>query len=61
MEWCRNSPEQRAAIRACKAALSGDILAETARDGFAAFARKKDMVKDGEMPPEAAGSRSAHA
>lgn len=62
MEWCGNSPEQRAAIRACKAALSGDIDAETARGVFAAFARKKDiLVQDGEMPLESAGYRSAHA
>ncbi|WAX98008.1 DUF982 domain-containing protein [Aminobacter sp. NyZ550] len=62
MEWCGNSPEQRAAIRACKAALAGDVDAETARGVFAAFVRKKDiLVEDGEMPPETAGFRSAHA
>ena len=29
-DWCGNSPEQRAAIRACKAALAGDIDAGAA-------------------------------
>lgn len=62
MEWGGNSPEQRAAMMACKAALAGDIDAETARGVFAAFAAKKDiLVKDGEMPPEGAALRSAHA
>ncbi|MBT1159281.1 DUF982 domain-containing protein [Aminobacter anthyllidis] len=62
MEWCGNSPEQRAAIRACKAALSGDVDAETARGVFTAFARKKDiLVLDGEMPPESGDTRSVHA
>ncbi|WP_348640129.1 DUF982 domain-containing protein [Mesorhizobium sp. B3-1-8] len=32
--WRGNSPEQRAAIRACKAVLAGDIGAETARSIF---------------------------
>jgi hypothetical protein len=61
MEWGGNSPEQRAAIRACKAALSGDVDAETARGVFCAFARKKDiLVRDGEMPPVIGGARSDH-
>ena len=34
MGWCGNSPEQKAAIRACKAALAGDVDAETARGIF---------------------------
>lgn len=46
LEWCGNSPEQRAAIRACKAALGGDIDAETAKGVFVAFARKKDILAD---------------
>jgi hypothetical protein len=46
MEWCGNSPEQRAAIRACRAALAGDVDAETAREVFVAFARKKDILVD---------------
>ena len=51
-DWCGNSPEQRAAIRACKAALAGDIDAETARGIPVQFARKKDiLVEDGTMPP----------
>lgn len=62
MEWCGNSPEQRAAIRACKAALSGDVDAETARDIFMAFARKKGiLVQDGEIPPAGVTSRPSHA
>lgn len=61
MEWCGNSPEQKAAIRACKAALAGDLDPETAKGVFAAFARKKDiLVQDGEMPPGSGSSRSAH-
>ena len=51
MGWCGNSPEQKAAIRACKAALAGDVDAETARGVFLAFARKKDiLVEDGMVP-----------
>lgn len=51
LNWCGNSPEQKAAIRACKAALAGDVEAETARGVFLAFARKKDiLVEDGNMP-----------
>ena len=51
-DWCGNSPEQRAAIRACKAALAGDIDAETARGILVQFARKKDiLVEDRAMPP----------
>jgi len=46
MEWCGNSPEQKAAIRACKAALVGDVDAETARGVFLAFARKKDILME---------------
>ncbi|SDA92768.1 DUF982 domain-containing protein [Mesorhizobium qingshengii] len=52
VDWCGNSPEQRAALRACKAALVGDVDAETARGVFVAFARKKDiLVEDGTIPP----------
>ncbi|RVC64425.1 MAG: DUF982 domain-containing protein [Mesorhizobium sp.] len=35
---CGNSPEQKAAVRACKAALVGDVDSETARGIFVAFA-----------------------
>lgn len=60
-DWCGNSPEQKAAIRACRAALVGDIDAETARGIFAAFARKKDiLVEDGNMPPPNSKARSSH-
>ncbi len=60
-EWGGNSPEQRSAIRACRAALAGEIDTETARGVFAAFARKKDiLVEDGMIPPVAKNLRSSH-
>jgi len=60
-EWCGNSPEQRAAIRTCKAALAGDVDAETARGVFVAFARKKDiLIEDATMPFAPIGSPSHH-
>ncbi|MDX8523652.1 DUF982 domain-containing protein [Mesorhizobium sp. MSK_1335] len=62
VDWCGNSPEQKAAIRACKAALVGDVDAETARGVFVAFARRKDiLVEDGEIPPVIGNSRPTHA
>ncbi|MDG4884127.1 DUF982 domain-containing protein [Mesorhizobium sp. WSM4884] len=61
IDWCGNSPEQKAAIRACKAALAGDIDAETARGVFAAFARRKDiLIEDGAIPPATGKARSKH-
>lgn len=61
LEWCGNSPEQKAAIRACKAALVGDVDAETARGVFVAFARKKDILFADDMIPAAAmKQRSSH-
>ena len=61
MNWCGNSPEQKAAIRACKAAFAGDVDAETARGVFLAFARKKDiLVEDGAMPPPMTAGRDTH-
>ena len=51
VEWCGSSPEQKAAIRACKAALVEDVDPETARGVFVAFARKKDiLMEDGAAP-----------
>lgn len=50
-EWGGNSPEQRPAIGACKAALAGDIDVETARGVFTAFARKKDILVEDLMIP----------
>jgi hypothetical protein len=50
-EWCGNSPEQKAAIKACRAALVGDIDAETARSILIAFARKKDILVEDETTP----------
>ncbi len=61
LDWCGNSPEQRAATRACKAALAGDVDAETARGVFVAFARKKDiLVEDGDTPLPVAIPRPNH-
>jgi hypothetical protein len=61
VDWCGNSPEQKAAVRACKAALLGDVEAETARGVFVAFARKKDiLVDDGAMPPHQTRMRPSH-
>ncbi len=60
-EWCGNSPEQRAAIRACKAAIAGEIDTETARGVFTAFARKKDiLIEDATFPPPARNPRPSH-
>ena len=61
-DWCGNSPEQKAAIRACKAALVGDIDAETARGVFVAFARKEDvLIEDGTSPPPSKHPEPRHA
>ncbi|RUU05712.1 DUF982 domain-containing protein [Mesorhizobium sp. USDA-HM6] len=61
LDWCGNSPEQRAAIRACKAALVGDIEPETARGVFVAFARKKDiLIEDGAIPLAVGKARPTH-
>ncbi len=61
LEWCGNSPEQKAAIRACKAALVGDVDAETARGVFVAFVRKKDILfKDDMIPAAAMKQRPSH-
>jgi hypothetical protein len=61
LDWCGNSPEQKAAIRACKAALTGDIDAETARGVVVAFARNKDiLVEEGDMPVPASVTKPSH-
>ena len=60
LDWCGNSPEQRAAIRACKAALAGDVDAETARGVFVAFARKKDILVEHETMPPGSGKNWPH-
>lgn len=57
VDWCGNSPEQKAAIRACKAALVGEIDAETARGILVQFARKKDILVDDEVMPSVTKSR----
>ncbi|CDX28447.1 conserved hypothetical protein [Mesorhizobium sp. ORS 3359] len=62
IDWCGNSPEQKAAIRACRAALAGDVDAETARGVFVAFARKKDiLIEDGTIPPMLEKAHPRHA
>jgi len=58
VDWCGNSPEQKAAIRACKAALAGDVDSETARGIFVAFARKKDILVEDETMPFGSGRAS---
>lgn len=60
MDYCGNSPEQRAAIRACKAALTGEVDAETARSIFVAFAKKKGLMVDDWIPPPIRGERRSH-
>ena len=61
VDWCGNSPEQKAAIRACKAALVGDVDVETARGVFVAFARKKDiLLEDGAIPNLPGKARPRH-
>ncbi|MCO6050308.1 DUF982 domain-containing protein [Mesorhizobium sp. RP14(2022)] len=61
MDWNGNSPEQKAAIRACKAALCGDVDTETARGVFVAFAKKKDiLVEDELVPPQIAARTDSH-
>lgn len=60
MEYCGNSPEQRAAIRACKAALTGEVDPETARGVFVAFAKKKGLIAEDWLPPPLRNGRSNH-
>lgn len=59
-DYCGNSPEQKAAIRACKAALVGDIDAETARGVFEAFARKKGLIADDWIPHRSGDGWRSH-
>jgi len=60
LDYCGNSPEQKAAIRACKAALTGEIDPETARSVFVAFATKKGLMIDDWVPPSIKGRRDHH-
>lgn len=60
MDYCGNSPEQRAAIRACKAALTGEVDAETARSIFVAFAKRKGLMVDDWVPPPVKGEQRSH-
>lgn len=51
------------AVRACEAALAGEVDAETVRGVFAAFARKKDILLDDDdnlLPPRILGAQSSH-
>ena len=59
-EWGGNSPEQRAAIRACKAALAGEVEPETARGVFAAFARSKDILVEDVTVPLLRGGHASY-
>lgn len=62
IDWHGNSPEQKAAICACRAALAGDIDAETARGVFVAFARRKDiLIEDGGVSPRGNAAQPKHA
>jgi hypothetical protein len=60
MEYCGNSPEQKAAIRACKAALRGEVDPETARGVFVAFAKRKGLIVDEWVPPATNGRGDIH-
>jgi hypothetical protein len=60
LDYCGNSPEQKAAIRVCKAALAGEVDAKTARGVFIAFAKKKGLMIDDWAPPSINGSRDHH-
>ena len=60
VDYCGNSPEQKAAIRACKAALIGEVDPETARGIFVAFAKKKGLMIDDWVPPSIKGRRDYH-
>ncbi|PSJ56149.1 DUF982 domain-containing protein [Kumtagia ephedrae] len=61
LEWGGNSPEQRAAVRACKAALAGEVEADTARGVFIEFARRKDiLIEDEFVTPATLGTRPNH-
>ena len=60
LEYCGNGPEQRAAIRACKAALAGDVDAETARSVFVAFAKKKGLIAEDWFPVPGRCNRADH-
>lgn len=46
LEWpnLNDDPAHAVAVKTCKAALAGDIEAETARSVFVAFAEKHDLL-----------------
>jgi len=56
LDWHGDAPEQKAAMRACRAALAGEIDADTARGVFVAFARRCGM-----LAPEFDDLVAAHA
>lgn len=51
-----HGPSQGAAVKACRAAMAGEIDAETARGVFEAFARSKGILLNG---PVAAAAMAA--
>ncbi len=59
-DWCGNGPPQRAAIRALRAAIAGEIDAETARGVFVAFARSKDILAEDVTIPSLKRERTSH-
>ncbi len=55
-------PDGKTVTRVCKAAMSGEVEADTARGFFVTFARKKEiLVEDGSLPPFRSEDRQAHA
>lgn len=61
LEWpgLDRDPTRAVAVKACKAAISGDIEAETARSVFVAFAEKNDLLAA--EVSLAAAARSRHS
>lgn len=53
--------EHHVALRACRAALAGEIDAETARSTFIEFARRNDLLAPGEEAAIAAQVAGYHA
>lgn len=58
------TPAHEVALNACKAALMGDIEAETARGAFLAYASKQDILATGDdkfRPTAGPGRHDDHA
>ena len=65
-DWplAQRKAEHSVALKACRAALAGEIDAETARATFVAFARRNDLLApetDGTLAAPAMGSSPAAA